>query len=429
MGNDSGNDQVNQLLADMADLLPPDIAAKSEHYRVAFIEAILAMPESERQKYLDDYRRKHESVIQGPTATRCDGLTVAPEPHEFIVDQIVPVANGELAAPGGTGKTTVEIWEAIHVITGRNVWGHEVLRPGGVLFVTAEDSRRDFEFRLWFVMANMVPSLTPEERQRVLDHCYIEDVTGKVARLAELDRSGNIVPTSLAEDICKKYRGEGLAIVHFDPLSHFSPGERFVNDSESILCQVSANASKELKAHVRLTHHVSKEVARSGITDQYVGRNGAALADNSRFVAQLAAGTSDKHHLPHAASPLANTGYLPLRMHFHKISYAAIPAHPYWLMRKGWEFREFYGGPVNEIAVQHEEMQKIQSYLRVKLHEGIKLTKTMLETNCTENLNIKRERLRQLVEEGLQRGELVEKELPETEKATRRTRYLAPGGE
>lgn len=51
-------------------------------------------------------------------------------------------------APGGTGKTTLILYEAICIALGLPLYGLEVKKPGPVLILTAEDSREMLLYRL-----------------------------------------------------------------------------------------------------------------------------------------------------------------------------------------------------------------------------------------------------------------------------------------
>ncbi|NBA93448.1 AAA family ATPase [Pseudomonas sp. R5(2019)] len=363
------------------------------------------------------------SVFLGPERGRCSALLSMPEEHEFIVEGVLPVCNGVMVAPGGVGKTTLTIYEAICLALGRDVYKRKVLRPGATLFVTGEDERKDYEYRLYWLMKAM--NLTPTQRKIVTASIFFEDVSDRIVRLAELDASGNIVMTSHVDELCRLYAGEGLAMVNIDPLVYFSPGERLVNDAEAAMCQVAKRLSRELGAHVRLIHHTGKIVAREAITDQYAGRGGSSLADGSRQFMQIAVGPNKEWLVPAAADPLVVQGYEALRIHFHKVSYAEKPKVPVWLLRSGWGFKEFNGTKSDECLTQQRDMARLCGYLAGKLREGIHYSSSSLE-EAKESLDLTIRRLRQLVNEGLQHGELILLDLPTELKRGSFQQYLAP---
>ena len=52
---------------------------------------------------------------------------------------------GVFVAPGGTGKTTLLLFQVIHLVLGLELFGYEVINPGTVIILTAEDSREAAE--------------------------------------------------------------------------------------------------------------------------------------------------------------------------------------------------------------------------------------------------------------------------------------------
>src|SRR5438876_3621690 len=64
-----------------------------------------------------------------------DVFSKAPPTPPFIVDKLLPRAHGVENAIGGAGKTTRHIWEAVHILLGRELYGRRVWQPGPVLFV------------------------------------------------------------------------------------------------------------------------------------------------------------------------------------------------------------------------------------------------------------------------------------------------------
>src|SRR5262249_33512851 len=58
-----------------------------------------------------------------------------------IVDNWFYEDIGLLAAPGGVGKTTLLLFQAVHIVLGRDLFGCKVMRAGPVIYMTAEDDR------------------------------------------------------------------------------------------------------------------------------------------------------------------------------------------------------------------------------------------------------------------------------------------------
>ena len=85
-----------------------------------------------------------------PTELRTARLT-----PRCVVDQLVYADVACNPGPGGTGKTTLALYEAVHIVLGRRLYGLEVLNPGPVPFITAEDRREILVARLDRIIESM----------------------------------------------------------------------------------------------------------------------------------------------------------------------------------------------------------------------------------------------------------------------------------
>jgi hypothetical protein len=389
--------------------------ANPDRYIADILKKVRAEKETEEDEPL---------VFVGPERARIGDLTIEPMAHEFIVDGLIPVCNGVFVSPGGVGKTTLTLREEIHIILERDIWQRKVLRPGPALFITGEDSKEDMAWRLHKLTRAM--KLSPEELRRVRENTFIEDVSGRVTRFVKQGRNGNLEFTRAVEQIIEQYRGAGLSIVNIDPMVFFGPGERFVNDGEAVMAQAARHISNELKAHVRFIHHTGKAVARDKTVDQYAGRNGSALADNSRQVMQLVEGEDKNTPLPKAARDLVNLGWQVMAMWFHKVSYGPKPKAPVILLRNAWEFMEFAPEAPNSELSRAEDMETLRKYIRKELLAGRYPTLWTLKTSSTE-IGLPQRRVAQLVEGGLQTGEFIERALPADKCKGRRTSFIEIG--
>jgi len=365
-----------------------------------------------------------------PDASRIgDVFTTEPPSPRFIVENYYPVACGQEHSIGGTGKTTRRIYESIHVILGRPLFGRRILQPGPVLIVSKEDGLEQFRYRLHHIALAL--NLSPAERAQVANNFHVLDLTGDIAgRLVAVDRAGNLIATDLAERIYLGYRGEGLAQVIFDPWNGFGPGERYVNDAEAALMVLGALVSRELAANVCYVGHVSKEVGRKGIIDAHSGRGGAAMGDNARFVFGYVhhdpADPSDKKHwrVPASAEQAAAQGTL-YRLHNVKQSYGKRILEPLWIERQGFNFRLHEGAPVALEAALHDEGERIKRFVREELERGTKYTPDRLAEQ-RERYGLSRSKARQVIAWLQSNGGLIERPLPEAERRTKATHFLEP---
>ncbi|TAN84042.1 MAG: hypothetical protein EPN14_02525 [Gallionella sp.] len=95
---------------------------------------------------------------------------------DCIVQDLFYADVAVLIAPGGMGKTTLELKEAVHIVLGLPLYGLTVHKPGGVLFITAEDSREMLVARLRAICHAM--QLTDVDIAIVMQRIRIADVSG-----------------------------------------------------------------------------------------------------------------------------------------------------------------------------------------------------------------------------------------------------------
>ncbi len=328
-----------------------------------------------------------------------------------------------VAAAGGTGKTSMLLYEAVHIALGRSLWGNRVVTPGRTLFVTAEDSRELFAARLREIIEAM--GLDEYERCIVRESIDVWDVSGDMVRLAELDAGGNIVLTDLPDRIIEAYRNTGLVQVVMDPCISFGPGERIVNDGEQAIVTACRRVMRGLGCCVRLIHHSGKANARNGNLDQYASRGGTALPDGCRMVAILSSATGDSSQCAANAPDgwdlqQGESGFILARA---KLSYCP-PQPNLWIRRRGYGFAYFTEQLRDAEAVLDRNAEKVASFLVDELHHGRRYTARSMEALAGGTLKMSRASLRSALASLEASGRLEERELPTDQRRGRKKTYL-----
>jgi len=248
----------------------------------------------------------------------------------------------------------------------------------------------------------------------------------------------------MGDRLIEAYTGRGLVLINIDPTNLFGPGERFVNDAEAGLMVEGQRIARTLGCTVRYVHHVAKHVARDRVVDQYVGRGGAAFADNARFLHTLVRhgdveDAEGQYPLPQLADAekdaelkkAAAEGRV-LRLHVTKLSWAARPMAPIWLVREGYRFdviatEEQLSRQERVRRSQAEGQRRVVEYVRARLAEGVKLSARQLAEDHLEALRLARAVARRAIHELLEKGHLRREPLPEAERQGARRDYLVPG--
>lgn len=338
-----------------------------------------------------------------------------------IVDAYLYADLAQLVAPGGTGKTTIFLYEAVRIALGRHVWGLKVLAPGWVLIVTAEDQRERLVGRLREIMAEM--GLSDTDRQRVMRDVLVWDVTGQQVKLTHA-HDGNLHLTTLADEIVDAYKEDPPVVVLFDPLVSFGVSEERINDNEQALVTAARRIIRGLGCCVRYIHHTGQAVARGKLIDQYSGRGGSALADGSRMTAVMQPWhKDDKRQPPPECVPDKDSSITVLAR--PKLSYAPPNLPLIWIKRTGFQFEHFIEAPIDPEMNAVAKAAQLLQFLTWELSQNRRYTKRQLEDSLSK-LDMSRIELRAALTELQVSGQVVERDLPPDLRHGRRKTYLHP---
>lgn len=323
-----------------------------------------------------------------------------------------------VAAPGGTGKTTLMLYEIIHIALERALYGLDVLRPGWCLYVTAEDTREILIARLREIMQAM--QLTANERQTVMKRALFWDVTGELVRLISA-HDGIIELTALADNIVNAFQNDPPVLTVFDPAISFGAGESYVNDNEQGLIMAARRIVRGLGCCVRLVAHTGKLNARGKTLDQYTSRGGSALSDGARMVAVLQTWQPGDERKPPAECSLLPDSSITILAR-PKLSYAPANQPLIWIRRSGWEFEYF-----TEVAIADEDRDRalydrVERLLHSEVVAGRRHSRNTFETGLPKDIT--RADARRAINHLMACGRIVEAELPKDQRQGGRKNYL-----
>lgn len=322
---------------------------------------------------------------------------------------------GVFVAPGGTGKTTLILFEAVHIVLGIPLFEYHVINPGPVLILTAEDSRESLIARLRFICNQL--HLSDEEIAKVRQEVIITDVSGSGFKLTTVERD-TVVPSRNAEQFIRAAADIHPALVVIDPAVSFGVGESRVNDAEQGLIEAGRKLRNELKCAVIYVHHTGKANGREKTLDQYSGRGGSAFADGSRMVHVLQSVTSQDWLK--ATSDELQDGEFGFVLARPKISYATPQPHVY-LKRKGHIFTRYDHIEDRTIAL-HSEAEKVWRFLKDELSQGLKNSRRSLQ----DKMDLSQGGIRSAVDRLILDGRLEDADLTTTGRRGGMRSYLRP---
>jgi hypothetical protein len=147
---------------------------------------------------------KPTNFLLGPEKSRPSTEQLFGVPYEtpLIIEEFLMRDADIFASPGGLGKSTLTLYQAAHIITGRPLFGHTIVRRGGVLVISAEDSVDNIYSRLNKICQAL--DLTKKDRKLVQDNFYAEDVSEVFARLVSASPRNGVEQTGFIEEIIAK---------------------------------------------------------------------------------------------------------------------------------------------------------------------------------------------------------------------------------
>lgn len=329
----------------------------------------------------------------------------------------------QVVAPGGTGKTTILIREAVHMAVGMDLWGLKVESPGWTLYVSAEDQRPRLLARLREILRAM--DLSTEDRAKAIAGFRVWDVAGHSVKLITI-RDSNMTLTALADDIVEAYQNDPPAVVVFDPLVSFGASEQAVNDNEQALVTAARRIVRGLDCCVRFVHHTGKGNAREATLDQYSGRGGSALTDGTRMTTVMQAWSPDAQGaLTPPPGCTADNGSTVTIMARPKLSYEP-PLPLVWIRRTGYDFEYFTDPPKQTpAAIASAQADQVERYLISQIAAKRYHTQRTLEES-TDTIGIPRAGIRRALSELRVSNRLVDADLPQHLRQGSRKTYLKP---
>jgi RecA-family ATPase len=315
---------------------------------------------------------------------------------------------GHLAAPGGVGKTTLMLFQAIHIVLGRDLFGYPVKRCGPVAFMTAEDDRGTMIARVRNMCAAL--ALSSEQIDAVRSGLFVIDVSGRGFKLTRVD-GDVVVPGNGATVLAEKLKSIGPAMLFVDPAVSFGVGESRVNDAEQGLIDAARLIRNEVGCGVMFAHHTSKQNAREKALDQYAGRNGSALADGSRMVHVMQSLTAEEWAA--ATGDALREGESGVVYARPKMTWSPPNQPPLYLKRRGYTYEAFTPISSAEGAVAQLERNTadVLDYLKAQMLLGVRYSHTTIQdADVAKTRQARRAAVRHLIAN----GKLVEEEVTNT---------------
>lgn len=181
-----------------------------------------------------------------------------------------------LASAGGIGKTSLQIVEALAIVTGRPLLGEAVKQQCNVWIINLEDPLDEMKRRILAAMQHY--GITPDE---VRGKLFVDAGRDFVMKFATQTRDGVIPNTALVEHMKQKIPQKEIGCVFLDPFV----GAHEVNENDNMAVNSVVGQIREIadttKCGFGLVHHIRKGNGQDADIDSVRGAGsliGAARA-------------------------------------------------------------------------------------------------------------------------------------------------------
>lgn len=185
-----------------------------------------------------------------------------------------------VAAPGGLGKTSLQVAEALAIVTGRDLLGEKVRERTNVWLINAEDPRDEMDRR---VAASMKHHKI--DRSEVENRLFIDAGRESEFIFARQDRDGVSLNRELVGAMIDKITKNQVGLVFVDPFV----GVHGVNENDNMAINAVVGAIRKVAdttgAAIVLVHHTRK--ANGTVADVDSIRGAGSVVGAARAVRVL----------------------------------------------------------------------------------------------------------------------------------------------
>ena len=268
------------------------------------------------------------------------------------------------AADGGTGKTTLKIFEVVCMALGERFLGFECKRPGGkTLFITGEDTEAKIISMIGMVCEQMGIMSDPVKMQKVMDSIAVK----KDSDLCLVDRlkNGFIVPSRIAFDkVLEAVEDFGPDLIIFDPIASFWGSESALNDMAKAVTTFISRLTERGIA-VEMINHIGKSSSQSKDATQFAGRGGTGLPSHSR-VSRVLYPLTETDYLEYTGKHLED-GHSAILCTINKFSDGSpLYNKPFIILRKGYLFTKEDIMPIKQLENMNKKTDAERVFTFIK---------------------------------------------------------------
>ena len=233
-------------------------------------------------------------------------------------------------APPGAGKSTLGIQQAVAIVTGRPITGHQVHEQTKVWVYNNEDDGEELKRRLAAVLQHWDIRLA-EIRGRLA----LNSGADRPLLVAKADRAGNVIRLPDVDACIEHIKAHGIGVFIVDPFVETHEVNENSNEQVKAVAVMFREIARRGECAVMLVHHTAKPP--QGASDGHAGnlntaRGASALVGVARIVQTLfsmSAKDAERYGVPEEER------HLYVRLDDAKANVSLIGADARWFRRVG----------------------------------------------------------------------------------------------
>lgn len=265
-------------------------------------------------------------------------------------------------APGGVGKSSLAMVEALAIATGRPLLGITPNEQTNVWLWNGEDPREELQARIAAIMAHY--EILPEE---VEGRLFVDNGRETSLVIARQEKGGTVVAQPVVSDLIETIEANRIGVMIVDPFVSSHQVTENDNNAVDVVAKTWNRIAETTGCAIELIHHVRKTGANEITVED--GRGAIALhgaARSARVLNPMTQEEADKFGVENrrihfrATNGKANLAPPPERADWHKIEGVQIANGDSIAVVTSWQLPELTGG------VTTEHMQEVRRRLAAK---------------------------------------------------------------
>ena len=313
-------------------------------------------------------------------------------------------------ADGGTGKTTLKLFEAICLALGEPFLGFDCVKPGRTLFITGEDSWEKTGAVIGAILTQM-GLINDEEKVRIVLDSIVVKKDSDLCLISKSKDGFININKDAYEKVSQAIDDIRPRMIVFDPIASFWGSETMLNDMSKSVAKFMGMLVERSNACVEAINHMGKQSSSNKDMSQFAGRGGTGLPSHSR-VSRVLRPVFDEEFRELTGFELED-GKSAMMCNVNKFSDGSpIYNKPFLILREGYLFSKvtLVEHKAKEVQNNLSDNERIFEYIKLEREAGRYPNKAIIVAHFNTGFEkISKEKVHRAIEYLMYLGHLGEK--------------------